>query len=152
LEPQIIDDAAGDLVLDSQDIRGLPVDPRRPDRGIVPHPNQQRADAQLVAGAQDRAFEDVLGVQLLSCLADVPRLALEGEGRRLGAHREPLDDGEVADDLGREPVGKVVVGWIFALVLQRQNGNRDWGGFVGRPPPPSYGQNQRRPGQRDREP
>src|SRR5262249_12664671 len=108
-QAQTVDDAAGDLVLDGKNIGQLPVILIRPDRRIVAHANQLSVDPQLLPGAQNRPFQNVFGVELLSSIAHVLRLAFKGERRGLGAYCEPINNGQVADDFAGKAVGEVVV-------------------------------------------
>ena len=66
--------------------------------------------------------------------------------------RESFNNGEVADNLVRKAVGKVLVRWILAQVIQRQNRDRNRRAFVPHPPPAAYCQNQREAGEHNREP
>src|SRR5258708_6246777 len=74
LQPKAIDDTAGNLVLDGEDVRRLPVKPRRPQRQVVAYPDQLGVDSQLLAGAKHRAFQDVIGCKLRSHVAYVSPL------------------------------------------------------------------------------
>jgi hypothetical protein len=44
LQPQAVDDTAGNLVLDGEDVRKLAVIPSRPQRKVVARPNQLHGD------------------------------------------------------------------------------------------------------------
>ena len=66
-------------------------------------------DAQLLAREQDRTFENVFGVKLLSNLVHILRLAFESKRRCSGANGQTINDGQVADDFAGEAVRKVVV-------------------------------------------
>jgi len=77
-----------------------------------------RVDPQLLAGAQHRTFHQVIGLELLSSVARCLRLTLEGERGGLRPHRQPVDKGQVADDLARQPIGEVIIGWILVQINQ----------------------------------
>jgi hypothetical protein len=66
-------------------------------------------DAQLVAREKDRTFEYVFGVKLLSNVMHILGLAFESKRRCLGANRQTINDGQVADDFAGEAVRKIVV-------------------------------------------
>jgi len=57
----------------------------------VAHSYELHGNPQLLSGALDRAFHDVLGLELLPRLAHILGLALEGEGRRLVSSEELSD-------------------------------------------------------------
>src|SRR3954465_8342487 len=66
---------AGNLVLDSEDVRQFAVIFTGPQWEVVAHANQLSVDAQLLAREQDRTFENVFGVKLLSNIVHTLRLA-----------------------------------------------------------------------------
>src|SRR4029450_10818714 len=107
-QPQVVDDTAGNLVLDGENVRQLAVKFARPQGQVVPHPNHLGIDTQLLAGALDRTLEDVIDLKLPSHLVQIPRLPFEGKGGGLRAHRQPVHDGQVADNLAGEAVGNIV--------------------------------------------
>src|SRR5438105_2068487 len=109
LEPQLVHDVTGNLVLDSEDIRQFVVIFARPQWEVVADANQLGVDAQLLAREQDRTFENIFGIKLLSNIVRVLRLAFESKRRRLGSNRQTVDNGQVADDFAGEAVRKVVV-------------------------------------------
>src|SRR5438132_7063764 len=96
LEPQLVHDVAGNLVLDSEDIRQFAVIFTRPQWEVVAHANQLGVNAQLLAREQDRTFENVFGVKPLSSIVRILLLAFESKRRRLGANRQTINDGQVA--------------------------------------------------------
>src|SRR5262249_45987652 len=99
---------------------------------------------------KDRAFQDVIGLQMLSRLTNVARLALHAKRRRPGPHRQSIDDGQVANQFIRKTVGKVLIGWIVAGVLERQDGNSHRSTTLLQPPPKRRQPNQ--PSQPERHP
>jgi hypothetical protein len=135
LQSQAIDDTARNLVLDRQDVRQLPVKSARPQWKVVAHPDQLRDDPQLLAVAQHRTFQDVIGLQLCSRLMDVPRPVFKSKRRSLGAYRQPVNDGQVADNLVGEAVGEVIIGRILAHAGQGQNRYGDRSVLALNPPP-----------------
>ena len=74
-------------------------------------------------------------LQLLSGLPDIPRLSLKYKRRGLRPYRQPIDKGQIADNLVGEAVGEVVVGWIMAQIRQGQNRDRDRRLLAFKPPP-----------------
>ena len=143
LQSQAVDDAAGNLVLDGEDIGSRSGIPARPQRDVVAHPDQLGIDPQLPAGAKDRTFQNVIGLQLFSRLTNIAWLAFKDEGRGLGANGQTLNDGQVADDLAGEAIGKVVVGGVLIQVDQGQDCDRNRRGLVMGPPPGGGRQGQR---------
>src|SRR5437868_1265149 len=78
-QSQAVDDTAGNLVLNSNDIRQFAVIFSRPQWKVVADANQLGVDAQLLAREQDRTFENVFGVKLLSNVMHILRLAFQSE-------------------------------------------------------------------------
>ena len=117
LQAESIHDPAGNLLLDGEDLRQLAVKFARPERKVVAHPNQLDVDPQLLAGAQDGALQDVIGVQLFSHFVCVSRLSLKSKGGSPGTGRQPIDDGQVANNLVSKPVREVVAGGIMTQIL-----------------------------------
>jgi hypothetical protein len=70
LQSQGVDDAARNLVLNHKDVGKLAIIAARPHGEVVAHANQLGGDPQSLAGAQDRALQDVIGSKLLARLAD----------------------------------------------------------------------------------
>src|SRR5262245_12082430 len=90
-QPQVIDDAPSNLILDSEDILQLPLKPAGPQRKVVTHTNQLRVDPQLLAVAQYGTFENVVGSELLSRFTQIPWLPLQRKRRGPRADRQPVD-------------------------------------------------------------
>jgi len=64
------------------------------------YPNQLDIYAQLLARAHNRTFDDILGLKLLSHLANALRLSVKGKGQSPGTDRA-VDDRQVTDQLVR---------------------------------------------------
>src|SRR5262249_15624403 len=79
LQAQAIDDTAGDLFLDLEDVRQLLVVPAGPQRKVIARANQLYVDAQLLSRAEYRTFHKVIGLKLFSGFPSVLRFAFEGK-------------------------------------------------------------------------
>src|SRR5262249_4092512 len=90
-QPQVIDDAASNLVLDGEYILQLSVKPAGPQRKVITHANQLGVDPQLSAVAQYGTFENVIGSELLSSLMHIPWLPFQRKRRGPRADCQPID-------------------------------------------------------------
>src|ERR1700683_1167802 len=79
-------------------------------------------------------------MELAGHFVDVTRFVLEGEGGGPGAGCEAFNERQIADQLIRQAVGKVIVRRVMTQIVERQNRDRQWLGGMQAPP----AQNQRR--------
>ena len=123
LRPHCRQDRLGDLVLECEDVPQLAVVGLGPDvvtRGGVdelgadPHPVPRPAHAPL---------HHVADAQLPAHLLHVHRLALVGEARVPGDHRELAPAREPRDQILGDPVGEVLLLGIAAQVVEGQHGD-----------------------------
>ena len=89
---------------------------------LIACPDQRDGDAQLVAGVEDRSFDQIIRPELPARFGGTQAFALDRKRRRPRRDRDALDEREVADDVVGEAVSEVLVRRI-ALVLERQNGD-----------------------------
>jgi len=126
-------DAGGDLVLDSEDVRGVPIEALRPELEAAADVGQLGRDAQPVARRPHAAFEDVSHRQGPGDRRKVSPALLGSEGRRPRCDTDPGDLRESVHDLVGHSLAEVVVVLRRAHVGERQHGDRDLcGRFVRR--------------------
>ena len=76
---QLVHDGTGNLVLNGKNILQFAIEAIRPDRKVIRHPDQLGIDTELVAGAQDRAFQHERHSELSTHLMYVARLVFKEE-------------------------------------------------------------------------
>src|SRR5947207_5023094 len=86
--------------------------------------NQLGSDAHAIAALPNRAFEHIADAKVTANLLHIDRLSLVGESRIAGDHEKPADLGERRCDFLDHAVGKVLLLWIAAHVLERQYRDR----------------------------
>ena len=64
VQSQGVDDAAGNLVLNREEIGQRAIEPVGPEAMVIACPDQRDGDAQLVAGVEDRSFYQILHPEL----------------------------------------------------------------------------------------
>ena len=64
VQAQGVDDAAGNLVLNREDIGHRAIEPVGPQTMVIACPDQRDGDAQLVAGVEDRSFDQIIRPEL----------------------------------------------------------------------------------------
>src|SRR4029077_9589401 len=115
------DDLACDLVLDGEDVGEFPVITVRPDvrarRGV----DQLGGDAYPIVDLAYTALDHVAHPQLATHLGDAYRTALVDEGRVARDHQQAGDLREVGDQVLGQPVGEILLLWVGAEIVQRQN-------------------------------
>ena len=80
VQSQGVDDAAGNLVLNGEDIGQRAIEPVGPQAIVIACPDQRDGDAQLVAGVEDRSFDQVIRPELPAGFAGRQPFALDGKG------------------------------------------------------------------------
>src|SRR3990172_7684661 len=86
--------------------------------------DQLGVDAHPRAGFLYAAFQHVRDAQLPAHLPNVRRLALVSKGRMAGDDEQAEEPGKVGDEVIGDCVAEVVLFWVAAEVLERQNGDR----------------------------
>ena len=115
---------AGDLVLHSEQIGGVAVEPLRPEMGVGCRIDQLSADPDLAAGPPDAAFEYIAHAELAADLLCVDRLALVGERGVALNHQAALDAGEIGGQILGDAIGKIFLLRFIAKIGERQHHNR----------------------------
>ena len=117
-------DRADDLVLQFEQIGQVAIVPLGHDVVVGVGPDQLRRDPHPMPRFAHAAFEHIAHAQLLADLLDVDGLALVGEGRVAGDHREGAPAGEQRDDVLGDAVGEKFLLRIVAEIGERQYRDR----------------------------
>jgi hypothetical protein len=116
-------DLEGDLLLNTDHVRGVPVEVLGPEVGVIGRADELGRDAQLVTGPAHRALQDVGDAQAVGDGADIAGVAAELEGARPGRHPEVRQPGKRVQDLLRQAVGEPFLVAARAEVGERQDGH-----------------------------
>ena len=117
-------DRPDDLVLQFEQVGQVAVVPLGHDVVVGVGADQLRGDPHPMPRFAYAALEHVAGAQLLADLLDVDSLALVGEGRVAGDHREGAPAGEQRDDVLGDAVGEEFLLGIVAEIGERQYRDR----------------------------
>ncbi len=80
-------------------------------------------DAHPVPGLAHAALDDVIDTQLAPDLADIDRLALEGERRVAGDHEQRAEAREFSNNVLGDAVGEVLLLGVARHVVEGQHGD-----------------------------
>ena len=115
--------AAGDLVLNREDVSHFAIVPLGPEMVAVGDVDELCGDANPPAGAPHATLEHRGDVELLTDAAEIEVLALEGEGRCPRRHAQAGQLGQGVDDLLGDAIGEILVLGVAADVGEGQHGN-----------------------------
>ena len=118
-----VDDAAGDLVLEREDIVQAAVVAIGPEMPAAAAVDQLDGDAHAVPGLAYAALEDVADTERVRRLAHFDGLALVGEDRAARDDEQRGHARQVGDDVLGEAVGEILLLGIAADVGERQHGD-----------------------------
>src|SRR6202041_1056409 len=120
---QRLRDTAGNLLLNGEDVLELPVVTLGPHGTPAGSFYQLRGDAHAVAGAPDRAFQNVGGAELLADLLHRCRFVPKGEHFRAWKDFELRDFRELRDDVLGDSIAEILIFFRAALIFKVQHGN-----------------------------
>ncbi|MND77852.1 hypothetical protein D3C80_695530 [compost metagenome] len=125
---QRLDDLAGDLVLDGEDILQVAIEAFRPQMLATCRVDQLGVDAHPPCGAPCAAFQQVAHAEVLCDPAHIHRLSLVGEDRVACDDEQAGVPAQVGYQVFGQPIREGVLLGIVAEVDERQHGYR---GFAG---------------------
>ena len=117
-------DRPDDLVLQFEQVGQVAVVPLGHDVVVGVGPDQLCRNPHPMPRFPHAAFKDVARAQLLADLLDVDGLALVGEGRVAGDHREGAPAGEQRDDVLGDAVSEKFLLGVVAEIGERQYRDR----------------------------
>src|SRR5262245_10397939 len=91
--------------------------------GIGLRVNQLNIHPHLIGRFLDAALEDVRYAKLLRDLAKIPGFALIALRRSARNYFQICDTSEACQDLVLDAVSEIAIGWVWAEVFKRQNGD-----------------------------
>ena len=124
LDLQRAHDAAGDLVLDREQVGQRPVVALGPDLTAGGSVDQPRRDAHPVASPAHAAVEDVAHLEPGAGRHRVLRRLAHGEARRARGHEQAGDLGQLGDQILGHAGAEIVLARILREILERQHGDR----------------------------
>ena len=120
-----VDDARGDLVLDGEDVDGLPVEPLRPELVAARDVGELRRDAQPDAGRAYAALEHVAHAERTGDGGQVVAVPPRTERRGAGRDADPVDPHQRVHDLLGHTFAEILLVLRRAHVGERQDRDRD---------------------------
>jgi hypothetical protein len=126
-EPRLhrLDDSRGNLVLDGEYVRGLPVESLRPELVASRGVGHLGGDAQPASCRAHAAFQDVANRQRARDRREVAGLASRPERRGAGGDANPLDPDERVHDLLGHALAEVLLVLRRTHVRERKHRDRD---------------------------
>ena len=125
------DQALHDRVLHCEDIGHALLVPLGPEKETIVRVGKLHVHPNAVADLSGAALDHVAGPKLPPDAHRVDGLPLVGEGRAAADHAQVREPAERADQVLGDPVAKVFLPWVAALVDERQDGNDGRGGYYG---------------------
>src|SRR5690348_4794339 len=125
LDLERLDDRRRDFVLNSENVFEVAVEALRPDMLAADSVDELRVDPHTPARLPHAAFKNVGDPELLSEIADVHRLTLEGECGVAGDNAQRRDFRQIGRDVFADAVAEIFLLGIAAHVLKRQYADSD---------------------------
>ena len=117
-------DPARDLVLQSEQIARVAVEPLGPEMRVGLGIDQLGVDADLVARPPDAPFQHIAHAQLAADLLRVDRLVLIGERGIARDHEHIRDPRQIGRQILGDPVGEILLIRVVAEIGEGQHDDR----------------------------
>jgi len=116
LDTERVRDPARDLVLQSEKINCVAVEPLRPKMRVGRGIDELGVDADLAAGPTDASFEHIAHAEVAANLLRVDRLIPVGERGIARDHEHIREPRQVGRQVLGDPVSKILLLWIIAQI------------------------------------
>ncbi len=124
MDPELVEDACSDLVLNGEGVRELAFETFRPYLVALVRVHELRSDTHTIARLAHAALENRLYAQPSADLSDVQIFPLKRERRRSRDHLHVGNASQRVDDFLRNPVAEVLLILARTHVDERQYGDR----------------------------
>src|ERR1700716_3898230 len=117
------DNALSHLVLQIEDVAEPTINPVRPKMCPGGGIDELSRDAHPIGRFANAALQHVAHPKLAPDLLHIDGAPLVCEARVAGDDEQRLETGQCSDDVLHHPVGKIVLFWVAAHILEREHGD-----------------------------